>query len=176
MNHKSFGIVFLIFPNDLLFHPRRRPLLAIRIRALPGHRAATRSYARPLARSTRRASTVMKPRQSASAAGDQDGQLNIQPPSSPWAAARWSRCASIVRASNRRRAIEPGSGAKSSGENVSPSACCAPTAARRNARYRAGNGAASGQRRPDVAMLSVNRRWMIRTRSSPAAGSGPGTC
>ena len=85
-------------------------------------RGTARSYARPLARSTRRASTVMKPRQSASAAGDQDGQLNIQPPSSRWAAARWSRCASIVRASNSRRAIEPGSGAKSSGENVSPSA------------------------------------------------------
>ena len=87
-----------------------------------GQGAARECHARPLARSTRSASTVRKPRQSDSAAGDQDGQLNIQPPSSRCAPARWSRCASTVSASNSRRAIEPGSGAKSSGECVSPAA------------------------------------------------------
>ncbi len=45
----------------------------------------------PLARSMRSASTVRKPRHSRSAAGDQASQLNIQPPSSCWAWARWSR-------------------------------------------------------------------------------------
>ena len=50
-----------------------------------------RRYRRPLARRARRASTVRKPRQSSSAAGDQAGQLNVQPPSSFWPWARWSR-------------------------------------------------------------------------------------
>ncbi len=35
---------------------------------------------------------MRKPRQSSSAAGDQASQLNVQPPSSRWAWARWSRC------------------------------------------------------------------------------------
>jgi pimeloyl-ACP methyl ester carboxylesterase len=39
-------------------------------------------YRRPLARSSRSASTVSTPRHSRSAAGDQASQLNVQPPSS----------------------------------------------------------------------------------------------
>src|SRR5438034_386949 len=49
-------------------------------------------------------------------------QLNVQPPSSAWLPARWSRCASIVASSKRWRAIESGFGAKSSGVWTSPSA------------------------------------------------------
>ena len=67
-------------------------------------------YRRPFARSTTSASTVIAPRQSPSAAGDQAGQLNVQPPSSRCAAARRSRWASTVASSNSGRSSESGSG------------------------------------------------------------------
>jgi hypothetical protein len=56
--------------------------------AVRASRPGLSRYRRPLARRTRRASTVRKPRQSSSAAGDQAGQLNVQPPSSFWPWAR----------------------------------------------------------------------------------------
>jgi hypothetical protein len=74
-------------------------------------RGAQLGVQRPLARSSRSASTVRKPRHSRSAAGDQASQLNVQPPSSRWAWARWSRCALMVASSNSARASESGSGA-----------------------------------------------------------------
>ena len=71
---------------------RRRRLL----HGGPGRPAGPVRLARPLARSRASAFTVVGPRHSAAATGDQASQLNVQPPSSRWPRARWSRQASIT--------------------------------------------------------------------------------
>ncbi|HUN36161.1 MAG TPA: class I SAM-dependent methyltransferase [Trebonia sp.] len=132
--------------------------------ALPGGPRPGRRHgrSRPLARRTRRASTVRKPRQSASAAWLHDGQLNIQPPSSRWAPARWSRCASMVRSSNSRRAIDPGRGAKSSGVWTSP----APAGSRATTRGSSSSGRTFSRA---TAARSRSGTWS-RKRHTPSSG------